>query len=128
VVGVVDRTDRSFSFNVEKVVIHRSADIAIIKTNKYIEFIENNNWFQINSICLPKGDPISLKTFFSGWGKYSEDNEETGSEPIILKKTIMSLSPSIFCQTILLVKTVGLVQTSNNILCVVNSNSTACEV
>ena len=88
-VGVVDRTDRRFSFNVEKVVIHRSADIAIIKTNKNIEFIENNNTFQINSICLPKGDPISLKAFFSGWGKYSENNEETGSQPIILKKTVM---------------------------------------
>ena len=127
-VGVVDRTDRRFSFNVEKVVIHRSADIAIIKTNKNIEFIENNNTFQINSICLPKGDPISLKAFFSGWGKYSEDNEEIGTQPIILKKTVMGLSPSIFCETILLVKSVGLIYISNNNLCVVNSNSTPCEV
>ena len=136
VVGSNNRADRQFIFSVAKVVINDCfnihgvgyADIALLRTDRNIDFIKRNDSFIINSICLPKGDPIDFKVFFSGWGHYSEDIEISDKKPKILKRTVMNLTSLEICRTLLLVMTTGLTFTSTDNLCIDNSNSTACFV
>ena len=136
-VGVSDRTDRQFSYKIEKVVINDcfnihgigNSDIALLRTDRKIDFLKRNDSFIINSICLPKGDPIDFKVFFSGWGHYTEGMDGSGGEsPKILKRTVMKLTSLEECRTKLLVLSDGLTYTSIDNLCIENSNSTACYV
>lgn len=136
VLGTVDRTHRQYKFNVEKVVINDCFnihgigfdDIALLRTDRDIPFVRSDGNFLINSVCLPKGDPIDLKVFFSGWGQYSEYYWKKIYDPKFLKKTSMQLSDMESCRATILVSTVGLGFASIDNLCVDNSDSTACYV
>ena len=120
--GSEDRTDRNHSYSIEKVVfndchnIHGIGfdDIALLKTDRKIDFIKVNDSYIINSVCLPRGEPIDLKVFFSGWGKYSEFSESDPMSPKYLKRTVMSLSSLEICRTELLVLSGGLTFTSTD--------------